>query len=299
MNESSNPYEATFLEEEKPPKELRFFRVTPKPNDVTGEMIRRNVWKTFLPKRWQFIGLGLLQLVLICLPMIPVALAELLYVSSYRFDNSVYGGPLLWLIEEGMIMLAAIAFGIWGCMTCVMTARWSLRLARGEKIFHRPTRQSVFRLFMTTLHCILYVLLCGLMLLPLYVLLLAGNVAFDELRGVSALIVGVAFVLGMLAFLVLGVLIFGRYVIGLSYIVDRDVGCLKAMRRTARFTRGNSLTIFASFLIHYVLLGFFGAITLYVGLLVMPGYLHCWLAVTYLLTTGQYDKPTAPETTEW
>jgi hypothetical protein len=40
-------------------------------------------------------------------------------------------------------------------------------------------------------------------------------------------------------------------------------------------------------------------LTLGLGLLVMPGYLHCWLAVTYLLTTNQYEKPTEPETSEW
>ena len=40
-------------------------------------------------------------------------------------------------------------------------------------------------------------------------------------------------------------------------------------------------------------------LALIAGLLFVFAYLHCWLAVTWHLTTGQYEIPGAVETQEW
>ena len=299
MSESPNPYEATFLDDEKPVEEIRFLRSRLKPNNVTGKMIQETTWRAFWPRRcWRFIGLGLLQIALIYLPMIPMVIVE--FFHEYLEDRfpSQHGSFFLYL-EAGLFFLGGLALCCWTALTCVIIGNMTLRLLREEKIFQRPTRKSIFRLFVTTCHCICYALICWLMLLPAYVLVIASGFVLDGIGGNAFIFWSIIFGLGLVAFCLLALFVWGRYAIGLCYIVDRNVGCLTALRRTPRFTQGNSMTIALSFLVHYILLGLFGAITLYIGFLIMPGYLYCWLAVTYLLTTSQYEKPTEPEITEW
>ena len=173
------------------------------------------------------------------------------------------------------------------------------------------------------------------MLLPAWVLLGAGMIGFDRTPDVFPLnFLWLAVICaGLVLFVLLGMFEFGRYAIGLHYIVDRNVGCLTALRRTANYTRGNGFTIAMLFLllcvrlfvISFVLVPFgilivinilpiillpialyplflfplFLALIVGLGLLFVIACLHCWLAVTYHLTTGQYEIPNTAKTQEW
>ena len=302
MSESRNPYEATFLDDEKPVEEIRFLRSRLKPNNVTGEMIQRTTWKAFVPRRWRFIGLGLLQIALVYLLIIPVLLGEL-FVETVSITNENTLGIDFNALPIPVQMAVILGFfgvlAFFGASSCIVIGNMTLRLLRDKKFFQKPTRRSIFLLFTTTCRCICYTLICGLMVLPAYILVIAGTFAFGEAVGLAALFWLIIFGLGMVAFCLLALFVWGRYAIGLCYIVDRNVGCLTALERTARFTRGNTVTIALSFLVHCVLLMLVCVCTLNIGFLIVPGYLYCWLAVTYLLTTGQYEKPTEPEITEW
>ena len=61
----------------------------------------------------------------------------------------------------------------------------------------------------------------------------------------------------------------------------------------------NTVTIAQTFLIDFMVLYVISVFTLGLGLLAMPGYLHCWPTVSDLLTTDQYKKPTEPDVSEW
>ena len=291
MRDTLNPYEATLLEEEQTPKGVRFFRGNPTPKTITRKMIGEMTWQVFLSKRWKFIGLGLLQIALIYVFLIPVFV-----VTSLLDIFGLTRAPVMGILFFGL----GLAFYFWELLTYMLIAGMNLRLLRGEKIFLKPTRQGCFRLFVTTLNGTCYALICALMLLPAYVLLIPTMVMLDQTGDmfVSNIWLGI-YCLGLVIFFLLSLFVLGRYAIGLHYIADYNVGCLTALRRTSRFTRGNTVTISLSFLLHFVVLYLIGAFTLGLGLFAMPGYLHCWLAVIYLMTTGQYEKPTTPEISEW
>lgn len=300
MSESPNPYEATLLEDEKPQEKIRFLRVRPKPNKITGSMIQETTWKAFWSNRWRFIGLGLLSMLLIYAPFI-LFLCMALLRKIIGIDLPMDSNPFFRTIWKGaLFFFGGLGLCFWACLICVMAGNWNLRLLRDEKIFRRPTWQSVFRTVVASVNCICYALLCSVILIPAYALLFASSYALDQVGGmrVSNIWLGV-FTLGLIAFCLFGLFIFGRYAIGLPYIVDRNVGCLTALRQSPTFCRGYTMTIATSFLVHYFLLGCFGVLTLYVGFLVMPGYLFCWLATTYLLATSQYELTIESDTTEW
>ncbi|MCL2622363.1 MAG: hypothetical protein FWD31_01750 [Planctomycetaceae bacterium] len=67
INHSPNPYQVTFLTDEMPVDGIRFVRRKPKPCKLAGSMIRSVTRHTFRRKIWRFVGLGLLQLVLVFL----------------------------------------------------------------------------------------------------------------------------------------------------------------------------------------------------------------------------------------
>ena len=300
MNESPNPYEATFLEADAPPETIRFLNSEPQPTKITGVMIEESAWAVFWPRRWRFIGLGLLQAVLVGVPVIFFAIVEFL-CKFFGFDFRPTHGSILEIVLAGLDFLAGLVFVFWTCLTCVVIGKCSLRLLRGEKLFHKPTMQSIFRLCVTGVNCICYALICYLMAVLAYVPLLGGIFALERQiidTPLLKMLVGIVFA-GFVAFCLFCLFIFGRYLIGLPYIVDRRVSCLTALRRTPGFARGNAMTIALSFLRHYFVLGVLSVITLGIAALAVPGYLYCWLAVTYLLATGQYEQPTESETTEW
>ena len=292
MNDTPNPYEVTFLEEEKPkPIEARFLRSKPTSNKITGEMIVEVTNKAFRSKYWKFFGLGLLQVVLLAAFFMPIfAILVLLDIRGLLFAP----------FTEILFISAGILLCCCGFLAYILTIGMNLRLLRGEKIFLRPTWQGCFRLFVATLNSICYILICGLMFLPAYVLIIPAIILLDRIGDIfiSDILLAVL-CLGMVLFCLLSLFLFGRYAVGLHYIVDRNVGCLTALRRTARFTCGNITAIALSFTLHFTFFYFVSVITLGLQLLAMPGYLHCWMAVTYLITTNQYEKPTASDISEW
>ena len=276
MSDAPNPYEVTFLEEKEQsplPQEIRFFHRKPTPNKITRNMIEDITWQAFLSKRWRFFGIGILQLVLLYF-----CAGGVLWALVYIFDSDYFTRWDAIPIYLGIFILSLLGY--------LLIAGMNLRLLRGEKIFHRPTWQRCFRLLVAMCNGVCYTLICLLMFLPAIVLLIAS------LRSA-------VFWFGVVLFCLLSMFVFGRYAIGLYYIIDHNVGCLTAIRRTASFTRGNTITIAWTFFFDFMVLNFIAGFTLGLGLLAMPGYLHCWLAVTYLLTTNQYERPTEPETSEW
>lgn len=300
MSESPNPYEATFLEDETPPEDIRFLRGRMKPGNVTGQMLQQIPWKVFCSNRGRFIGLGLLNILLMLLPMFLLMFVELFCGILGINVLAAITESWLWHIEATIFFLLGLIFVFWQCLCCVITAHWTLRLLRRETIFQRVTWKSVFRLIVAGVNCCCYALICWLMLLPAYFLLFSSAIALERTGEMylSNIWLGV-FVLGLIVFCLLALFVFGRYAIGLYEIIDRNVGCLTALRRAPRYSRGNTTTIALSFLGHCVLLGLCCVFTFYIGFLIVPGYLHCWMAVTYLLTTGQYDQPPQFKTTEW
>jgi len=136
-NDSPNPYQVTFLEDEKSEKpvleEIRFVRRKPVPCKLTGTMIRNFTWQTFRRKPWEFIGLGLLQLV-----MLPVAiLAGYLFSAPFAYiaylatnpgdspDGIIFGIPFLVLL----LFFELIGYAI--------VADGAMRLLRGKKFFRK------------------------------------------------------------------------------------------------------------------------------------------------------------------
>ena len=294
MSDAPNPYEVTFLEEveQSPlPQEIRFFHRKPTPNKITRNMIEDITWQAFLSKRWRFFGIGMLQLVLLIFCVLNVIETAV----ALMYSQILHGRFTWWNAVPnylGIFILALVGY--------LLIAGMNLRLLRGEKIFHRPTWQRCFRLLVAMCNGICYTLICLLMFLPAIVLLITSQVAMNQIGDMTISNIWLAvFGLGVVLFCLFFLFVFGRYIVGLHYIVDRNVGCLTALRHTARFTRGNTLTIAWTSIIDFMLLYIIGAFTLGLGFLVMPGYLHCWLAVTYLLTTNQYERPTEPETSEW
>ena len=294
MSASANPYEATLLDDEKPVEEIRFLRIRPRPNYVTGKMIRQATWRMFWSKRWRLIGLGLLQAVLIYLPLILVLIVGSFNNKYLHIDFDIFSTPVQRVVVCGFFgVIVFLCVSISTIITSIM-----LRLLRSKKKFQKPIGKRFFRLFVTTCHCIFYILICGLLMFPVCILAIASNIAFygDGSVDVYWLIISC---LGMAVSFLFALFVGECCAIGLCYIVDHNACFLAAVYLSTHYTPGSMVAISLSFLVHCILLSLVGVCTLYIGFLIVPGYLYCWLVVTYLLTTGQYKKPTKPETSEW
>ncbi|MCL2118553.1 MAG: hypothetical protein FWH27_09030 [Planctomycetaceae bacterium] len=327
----SNPWQVTFLEDEKPVNDFSGFRFVrrhkPVPCKLTGLMIFRVTWHTFRGKFWQFLGLGLLQFVMLLLSILAAYLCALpLAYFVHHVSSDPVNPPLAIVFGIPFLFFAVSLF--FEFLGYAIVASGTMHLLRGEKIFRNQTPRVIVRLLTVWWNCFCYGLICLLMLLPVWVLLITSLVGLDRTGDLFASNIWLAiFCAGLILFALLGMYVFGRYAIGLHFIIDRNIGCLTALRRAADFTRGNGFTIAVSFLLHCVILviiafasvpfgamvidntGFFwGSIIMVLGFIVMImsltlatvfAFLHCWLTVTYHLATGQYDQPAAPEMHEW
>jgi len=331
-NDSPNPYQVTFLEDEKPEKpmvgEIRFVRRKPVLCKLTGKMIRRFTWQTFRSKPWPFIRLGLLQLVMLPIAILLAYLVVLPFASIAIIASNSDNPPVA--VEFCITLLFMIVLSFFELIGYAVVSDGAIRLLRGKKFF-RKNPKSTLRLFLTWWNCFCYGLICLLMLLPVWVLIGASLIGLEQTGDMFLSNLWLAvFCVGLMLFALLGMYVLGRYAVGLHYIVDREVGCLTALRRSANYTRGNGFAIAMSFCLHCILLNgaavltFLGAANflglgtielrppymeilffifiatpIVFGLLPIVAYLHCWLAVTYHLTTEQYEIPNATETQEW
>ena len=332
-NDSPNPYQVTFQEDETPVVSLgdiRFIRRKPMPCKVTGSLIRRVTWYTFFGKFWYFIGFGLLQVIMGGASVLAgyVAGHILLAIAYFTVGASHLSAEL----DFFLVLLFLAVFLFFEFIGYSIVASGTMRFIQDNKIiFREQSAKNTKRMLTVWCNCFCYGLICLLMLLPVWVMLIASVIGQEIFRNVSPSNFWRAiFCAGLGLFVVLGMFVVGRYAIGLHYIIDRNVGCLTALRRTANFTRGNGFHIAVSFLMHCVILvvisivvftsgvaiventfmvgggwhppililGFFASV-LGVSMTIVCAYLHCWLAVTYHLTTGQYDNPAAPINDDW
>ena len=320
-NDSPNPYQVTFQEDETPVVSLgdiRFIRRKPMPCKVTGSLIRRVTWYTFFGKFWYFIGLGLLQVVMGGALFVGVTYVMIVVVARLSIGNSPPSEPGQFCLA--LLFLAAVLF--FEFLGYSIVASGTMRFLQDKKIvFREQSAKNTKRMLTVWCNCFCYGLICLLMLLPVWVMLLASLIEMETNGGWN--IWNMVLYPGLLLFVWLGMFVVGRYAIGLHYIIDRNVGCLTALRRTANFTRGNGTVIAVSFLVHCSILAVisfaafisavavldfyldiaaalvFLALDMGVCLTITCAYLHCWLAVTYHLVTGQYDNPAAPINDEW
>ena len=327
ISDSPNPYQVTFQEDETPIVgigDIRFVRRKSMPCKVTGSMIRRVTWHMFFSKFWYFIGLGLLQVVMGGASIITGYIAGhiLLAIEHFTVGSSLHSTELGFFLVF-LFLVVHLFFEVLGYS---IVASGTMRFLQDKKIiFREQSAKNTKRMLTVWCNCFCYGLICLLMFLPAWVMLIASVIGQEILRNVSPSKFWLAiFCAGLGLFVVLGMFVVGRYAIGLHYIIDRNVGCLTALRRTANFTRGNCIAIAVSFLVHCSILavisivatistalvvgafaidfvgplGFF-ALVMGVCMTITCAYLHCWLAVTYHLTTGQYDNPAAPKNDDW
>jgi hypothetical protein len=320
---TNNPYQVTFLTDEKPVDVIRFVRRRPVPCKLTGSMIRRVTWQTFRGKVGQFIVLGFLQLGLLLVALLASYLCALPIAYIANLTSSSEDTPFGIIL--GIQFLFLVMLLLFNLIGYTIVANGTLRLLQGKKITPE-TPESKFHLSATWGNCFCYGLICLLMLLPVWVLSIASLIGLEQTSDLALSNLWLAvFCVGLVLFVLLGMFVIGCYAIGLHYIIDRNVGCLTALRRSAKYTRGNGFTIAVSFLLHGIILYVVAFVTVALGAVVLSAflgyndalslgfvamvfgfvlaivfaYLHCWLAATYHLTTGQYNHPADPETDEW
>lgn len=83
----------------------------------------------------------------------------------------------------------------------------------------------------------------------------------------ASLLLGVVIVLGLILFIIPGIIFMLRYLFVQYLVMDRKLGAFEAMKESARITRGNHLNLLV-FIILIMFINILGALCLGVGLLV-------------------------------